>query len=93
MQDSTLPKLIDQWRSITSNRFLLNMVKGHHFQFRCLPLLLPNFRWFNIKADLPYPIIHKRVDELWAKGANEPFNGGTGFYSNVLVVPKNTGGL
>ena len=29
-QVGTLPHFLDQWRSITSNRFVLNMVKGHH---------------------------------------------------------------
>ena len=30
VQVGTLPKLLDQWRSITSNRFVLYTVKGHH---------------------------------------------------------------
>ena len=38
-------------------------------------------------------IIQKEVDELLAKGAIEPSSGGAGFYSNVFVVPKHTGGL
>ena len=43
-------KYLDQWRDITSNRFVLNMVKGHHLQYRCNPSLLCNFRQLNIKA-------------------------------------------
>ena len=35
LQAGTLPKFWDQWRSITSNRLLLNMVKGHHLHLRC----------------------------------------------------------
>ena len=38
-------------------------------------------------------IIQKEVDELLAKGANGPLTGGAGFYSNVFVVPKCTGGI
>ena len=33
------------------------------------------------------------MDELLAKGAIEPPTGGVGFYSNIFVVPKHTGGL
>ena len=40
-----------------------------------------------------HPVIQKEVDELLAKGAIEPSSGGAGFYSNVFVVPKHTGGL
>ena len=40
-----------------------------------------------------HPIIQKAVDELLSKGAFEPSSGGAGFYSNVFVVPKHTGGL
>ena len=35
----------------------------------------------------------KVVDELWAKGAIELSTIGTGFDSNVFVIPKHTGGL
>ena len=34
---------LDQWRSITSNRFVLNMVQGHHIQLRSCPTLFHNF--------------------------------------------------
>ena len=44
----TLPKFLDQWRSIDSNRFVLSMVKGHHLQLGCCPLLSCNLRQFNI---------------------------------------------
>ena len=40
-----------------------------------------------------HPVIQKEVDELLAKGAIEPSSGGAGFYSNIFVVPKHTGGL
>ena len=46
---------------------------------RCLQLIILLFR--------------KEVDELLAKGATEPSSDGAGFYSNVFVVPKRTGGL
>ena len=38
----SLPSLsivqVGQWRSITSNRFVLSMVKVHHLQLKCYPL-------------------------------------------------------
>ena len=38
-QVGMLFKFFDQWRSITSNRFVLNMFQGHHLQLRsCLSL-------------------------------------------------------
>ena len=71
VQVSTLSKFLDQWRSITSNRFVLNVLKGHHLQHRCC---LPQF---NIRAALTrHPIIQEEVDWLLAKGAIEPSTGG-----------------
>ena len=87
-------KFFDQWRSITSNRFVLNMVWGHHLQLRSHPPFFHDFWHFNVKvAAAHHPVIQKEVDELLAKGAIEPFSGGTGFYSSMFVVPKCTGGL
>ena len=58
------------------------------------PPLLCIFNWFNIKAATGHhPIIQEEVDELLAKGATEIYAAGAGFYSNVFVVPKPTGGL
>ena len=31
---ATLPRFLDQWRNISSNKFVLNMVKGHHLELR-----------------------------------------------------------
>ena len=87
-------KFLDQWRSITSNRFVLNMVPGHHLQLRSHPPLFCDFQHFNVKvAAAHHPVIQKEVDELLAKAATEPSSGGATFYSSVLVVPKCTGGL
>ena len=93
-QVGMLFKFLDQWRSITSNRFVLNMVQGHHLQLRSHPPLFHNFWHFNVKVPAAHhPVIQKEVDELLAKGAIEPSSGGAGFYSSVFVVPKHTGGL
>ena len=55
---SSTPKFLEQWRSITSKRFVLNMVKGHNPQLKCCPMLFHNFRQFNIKgAAAHHPII------------------------------------
>ena len=87
-------KFLDQWRSITSNRFVLNMVQGHHLQLRSCPPLFHDFQHFNVKAAAAHhPVIQKEVDEILAKGAIDPSSGGAGFYSSVFVVPKHTGGL
>ena len=84
----------DQLRSITSNRFVLNMVQGHHLQLRSHPPLFRDFQHFNVKvAAVHHPVIQKEVDELPAKRAIEPSFCGAGFYSSVFVVPKCTGGL
>ena len=62
------------------NRFVLNMVKGHHLQLRSHPPLLGNFKVFSVKAAAAqHPIIQKEVYELLAKGAIEPLPGGVGF--------------
>ena len=41
VQISTLPKFFDQWRNITSNGVVLNMVKGHNPQLRCYSCVIP----------------------------------------------------
>ena len=90
-QVGMLFKFLDQWRSITSNRIVLNMVQGHHLQLRSHP---PLFHNFNVKvAAAHHPVTQKEVDELLAKGAIEPSSGGAGFYSSLFVIPKHTGGL
>ena len=93
-QVNMLFKFLDQWGSITSNRFVLNMVWGHHLQLRSHPPLFRNFWHFTVKVPTAHhPVIQKEVDELLAKGAIEPSSGGASFYSSVFVVPKCTGGL
>ena len=93
-QVGMLFKFFDQWRSITSNRFVLNMVQGHHIQLRSHPPLLHDFQHFNVKVVAAHPpVIQRVVDELLAKGEIEPFSGGAGFYSSMFVVTKCTGGL
>ena len=93
-QVGMLFQIFDQWRSITSNRFVLNMVQGHHLQVWSCPPLFHNFQQFNVKAATTHHlIIQKEVDELLSKGAIEPSSGGAGFYSIMFVVPKCTGGL
>ena len=93
-QVGMLFKCFDQLRSITSNRFVLNMVWGHYLQLRSHPPLFCEFQHFNVKAAAAHhPVIQKEVDELLAKGAIEPSSGGAGFYSSMFVVPKHTGGL
>ena len=73
---------------------MLNMVRGHHLQLRSCPPLFHDFLHFNVKAAAAHhPVIQKQVDELLAKGAVESSSSGVGFYSNMFVVPKYTGGL
>ena len=87
-------KFFDQWKSITSNRFVLNMVWGHYLQLRSHPPLFLDFWHFNVKvAAAHHPLFQKEVDEFLAKGAIEPSSGGAGFYSSMFVVPTHTGGL
>ena len=93
-QVGMLFRFLDQWRSITSNRFVLNMVWGHHLQLRSHPPLFHDFQHFNVKAAAAHHlVIQKEVDELLAKGAIEPSSGGASFYSSMFVVSKHTGGL
>ena len=52
VQGSILPKFLDQWRSITCSRFVLDRVKGYYLRLRCCPSLFHSFWWFNIKTTL-----------------------------------------
>ena len=62
-QVGMLFKFFDQWRSITSNRFVLNMVLGHHLQLRSDLPLFCNFFQFNVKAAAAHhPIMQKGVN-------------------------------
>ena len=64
---------LHQWRSITSIRFVCNMVCN---QLRCSSPLFHNFKWFIIKATTAHhAVIKKEKDELLAKGAIEPLTG------------------
>ena len=92
-QVGMLFRFLDQWRSITSNRFVLNMVWGHHLQLRSHPPLFCDFWQFSVKVAVAHHPIIQKVDELLAKGAIEPSCGGADFYSSVFVVPKHTGSL
>ena len=57
-------------------------------------LLFHNLTCFSIKvATVRHPVIQKKVDELLTKAAVEPSTGDAGFYLNVFVVSKYTGGL
>ena len=86
-QVGMLSKFLDQWRSITSNKIVLNMVWSHCLQLRSWPSLFCNFCQFIVKvAAAPHPTIQKKVDELLSKGAIEPSSGGAGFYSSVLFL-------
>ena len=62
---------LNQWKSITSNRFVLNMVKGNHLLLRYCPPLICTLKQFIIKATLAHHVSIQKVDELLAKG---PFN-------------------
>ena len=87
-------KFFYQWRSITSNRFMLSKGWGHYLQLRSHPPLFCDFQQFNVKAVAAHhPVIQREVDELLAKGTTEPSSVGTGFYSSMFGVPKCTGGL
>ena len=87
-------KYFDQWRRITSNRFVLDMVQVHHLQLRSRPPLFHDFQHFDVKeVAAHHPVIQREIDELLAKGVTEPSSGSAGFYSSVFVVPKHTVGL
>ena len=58
-------KFFDQWRSIKSNRFVVNMVWGQCLQLRSHPPLIHDFQQFNVKAAAAHhPVIQMEVDEI-----------------------------
>ena len=85
---------LEQWKSITSNRFWFNMGLDHHLHLKCHPSFLHNLQQFNVKAATAHhSVIQKEVDELFVKGLIEPSTGGASFFSNVSVFPNGIGGL
>ena len=49
-QVGMLSHFLDQWRSIASNRFVLNMVQGYHLQLRSCSPMFHNLWQFNMKV-------------------------------------------
>ena len=93
VQVGTISKLMDQWRSSTSVKFVLDM-KGHYLQHSCHLPLFHNLRWFDIQATpAHHSIVQKEVDELLTKGSVGLSTVGAGFCPNIFVVPKHMGGL
>ena len=66
-QVGMLSHVLDQWRGITSNRFVLNMVQGHHLQLGSHCPLFCYFKQFNVKVDAAHHPIIEEVDELILK--------------------------
>ena len=63
-QIGMLFKCFDQWRNMTSNRFVLNVVSGHYLRLESYLPLFHSFWQFNVKvATTHHPIIQKEVDE------------------------------
>ena len=91
VQACTLPNFLDQWRKITSNRFVLNIVKGHHLQLSYHPPLFCNFKWFNIKAVSS----HHPEGGGWtvSQGCYWTIDWWCCFNLNVFFVPWTYGGL
>ena len=59
----TLCYFLDQWKSITFYRLCLIWLKSHCLQLRCIPLLVSNFKQFDIKSSLAHhPVIQKEND-------------------------------
>ena len=58
---------LDQCRSITSNRLVLNMVRGYHFQLRSCPPFFCNFSQFNTRAAAVHHPIIQEVDKLFLR--------------------------
>ena len=76
-QAGMLFKFFNQWRSITSDRFVLHMVWDHHLQLRSHLPLFPNFWQFNVKVAAAHPpTSQKEVNKLLAKGEIELSSGG-----------------
>ena len=60
----------DQLKNITSNKIMRNLVNSDHLQCRCYPLLLNEFKHFNIKVAVG-PVVQKEVYEQLVKGATK----------------------
>ena len=86
MQLCALSNFLDQWKSITFNRFVVNMIKGHLHHLKCHPLLFQKLKWFNFRVLLVhYAVILEEVD-LLAKDSIKPSMRVAGFYCNVYFV-------
>ena len=94
VQVGTPPQYIDQWRSITSKRLMLNIITGPHLQFRSHTLLFHSFKWFNIDtAKFHHPVMQKEVNGLLSRDAIELSADGAGFQEYAFAVSRHTGGL
>ena len=71
------PNILDQWRGIVFNRFVINMVKLTTYNLG--GSLHYSIVYSGLTLGLQWPIIQKEVDELLAKGATELLTGCAGF--------------
>ena len=84
MQVGTLSKNLDQWRSLTFNRFVVKIVLHHYLQVRYHHPLFHDLTLFNIKVAMAYhPLIQKKVGGLIVRDSIEPYMGGAGLYSSL----------
>ena len=87
-----LPQFIEQWKSITSDPAVLEIVTGVNIPFRCVPVQTSP----QVTKTLPesFQILEQEVQSLLAKGAicEVPFTQ-DGFYSRLFLVPKKDGSM
>ena len=85
-----LPQFIEQWKSITSDPAVLEIVTGVNIPFRCVPFLKVTTK----TVPELYPLLEQKVQNLLEKGAicEVPFCE-DGFYSRLFVIPKRDGSM
>ena len=87
-----LPQFIEQWKNITSDPAVLEIVTGINIPFRCAPFQSSP----QVTKTLPesVPILEQEVQNLLANGAicEVPFTK-DGFYSRLFLIPKKDGNM
>ena len=63
----TLPLFLNQWKSITSNRFLLKMFQGYYLTFRCHAPFSIILNSLTLKAAAAHQPVIQEVNELLVK--------------------------
>jgi hypothetical protein len=90
-----LQRFLDKWQDITTDKFVLQAIRGHKLELVGRPPLTLPHRLLRNKerlGRLHQKLLDMEIADLLKKKAIEPASRGPGFFSKIFLVPKKDGG-